>query len=149
VTPAAASKTTASAAAPSTTVPSTGAPSAAAPAATAPAAPTTTPAPAPAPLANPSAVVTQFYQDITDGDYSAAWALGGDNLAGGVSYDTWVAGYQDTTSSVAVVTSSNWNGDTAYAEIDATQLDGTVKTYTGTYTVQNGAIVSADIAQAS
>jgi hypothetical protein len=128
VTPAAASKATASAAAPTTTP---------------------APAPAPAPLANPSAVVTQFYQDITDGDYSAAWALGGDNLAGGVSYETWVAGYQDTTSSIAVVTSSNWNGDTAYAEIDATQLDGTVKTYTGTYTVQNGVIVSADIAQAS
>jgi hypothetical protein len=94
-------------------------------------------------------VVTQFYQDITDGNYSAAWALGGDNLAGGVSYDSWVAGYQGTTSSIMVVTSSNWNSDTAYAEIDATQLDGTVKTYTGTYTVQNGVIVSADIAQAS
>jgi hypothetical protein len=93
--------------------------------------------------------VTQFYQDISNGDYSAAWALGGDNLAGGASYDTWVAGYEDTTSSIAVVTSSNWNSDTAYAEIDATQLDGSVKTYSGTYTVQNGVIVSADITQPS
>ena len=93
--------------------------------------------------------MTQFYQDISNGYYAAAWALGGDNLAGGASYDTWVAGYHDTTSSIAVVTSSNWNSDTAYAEIDATQIDGTVKTYSGTYTVQNGVIVSANITQTS
>jgi hypothetical protein len=48
-----------------------------------------------------------------------------------------------------VVTSSNWNSDTAHAEIDATQLDGSVKTYAGTYTVQNGVIVAADISQTS
>ena len=48
-----------------------------------------------------------------------------------------------------MVTSSNWNSDSAYAEIDATQLDGTVKTYSGTYTVQNGVIVSANITQTS
>lgn len=81
--------------------------------------------------------------------YSAAWALGGDNLAGGVSYDTWVAGYRDTTSSITVVTSGDWNSDTAYAEIDATQLDGSVKTYAGTYTVQSGVIISASIRQTS
>jgi hypothetical protein len=92
-------------------------------------------------------VVTQFYQDITNGDYSAAWALGGSNLAGGVSYATWVAGYRDTTASIGVLTASNWNSDTAYAEIDATQLDGSSKTYSGTYTVRNGVIVSADIKQ--
>jgi len=160
-TAAAAAKTTAASSAPgtttpNTTVPSTTAQSTTAPATTTPAAPAnpapaTTPAPAPvaAPLTNPSAVVTQFYQDISDGDYSAAWALGGDNLAGGASYATWVAGYQDTTSSIAVVTSSNWNSDTAYAEIDATQLDGSVKTYSGTYTVRGGVIVSADITQTS
>jgi len=60
-------------------------------------APASTPAPAPAaaPLTNPSAVVTQFYQDTTS------------------------------------------------------QLDGTLKTYSGTYTVQNGVIVSANITQIS
>lgn len=135
----------------SSKAPSTSAPATTAPAASADPAPATTAAPPPAaaPLTNPVAVVTQFYQDISDGDYRAAWALGGDNLAGGASYATWVAGYRDTTSSIQVVTSSDWNSDTAYAEIDATQLDGSVKTYSGTYTVRNGVIVAADITQTS
>jgi len=38
---------------------------------------------------------------------------------------------------------------TAYAEIDATQLDGGIKTYSGTYTARGGVIVSADITETS
>jgi hypothetical protein len=151
-TPAAVPKTTTTAApAASSTAPSTAVPATTTPAAPASSAPAAAPVPTPAaaPLTNPSAVVTQFYQDISDGDYSAAWALGGDNLSGGASYATWVAGYQDTTASIAVVSSSNYNSDTAYAEIDATQLDGSVNTYSGTYTVRGGVIVSADITQTS
>lgn len=141
-----------------TASPSAAAPLAAAPASPAPApatqVPSAAPAPAPAPAApvpavtNPSAVVTQFYTDISNGDYQAAWSLGGDNIGGG-DYSGWVAGYEDTTSSVSVVTASDYDGDTAYAEIDAVQLDGTEKTYDGTYTVENGVITSADISQTS
>ena len=36
-------------------------------------------------------MVDQFYQDITDRNYPAAWALGGDNI-GGTDYNAWVAG---------------------------------------------------------
>lgn len=133
-----------------TVSPSAVAPAAAAPvpASPVPATPASAaPAPDPA-LTSPSAVVTQFYTDISNGDYAAAWSLGGDNI-GGTDYSGWVAGYQDTTASISVVTSSDWNDDTADAEIDATQLDGSEKTYDGTYTVQDGVITSAHITQTS
>jgi hypothetical protein len=62
---------------------------------TAPPAPEQTPAwqqpsataPAQPQFTSSIAVVNQYYQDITDGNYSAAWALSGSNLSGGVGYD--------------------------------------------------------------
>ena len=39
--------------------------------------------------------------------------------------------------------------DTVWADISATQDDGSVKTYRGTYTVVGGVITSADIVQTS
>jgi hypothetical protein len=42
-------------------------------------------------LAPSAKVVSQFYQDINDGDYSGAWALGGDNI-GGSDY-AWLGGW--------------------------------------------------------
>ena len=135
--------------------PNTPNPSQAPVAATTPATPAaTTPAmPAsaqPSPqFANADAVVNQFYEDITDHAYSAAWALGGDNIANGASYATWAAGYADTTASIALGTVSDFGSDQVQAQLSATQLDGTVKTYEGTYTVENGVIVAADIVQTS
>ena len=123
----------------------------AAPATPAAAAAPAQPAPAPAApqFANANAVVSQFYQDITDHNYSAAWALGGANLSNGAGYATWVAGYSNTTASVALGTVSDFGSDQVQAELIATQLDGSVKTYQGTYTVQNGVIVAANIIQTS
>ena len=43
-------------------------------------------------------MVDQFYQDITDRNYAAAWTVGGSNLSGGTGYDAWVAGYRTTVS---------------------------------------------------
>jgi hypothetical protein len=105
------------------------------------------PAPA-AGLTNAEAVVTQFYQDITDANYAAAWALGGDNISGGVSYANWVAGYS-TTASITLGSYSQFGSSTVDASLVATQTDGTVKTYQGTYTVSGGVIVSAQIVQTS
>ena len=99
-------------------------------------------------LTNAEAVVAQFYQDITDGSYGAAWALGGDNTSNGVSYTGWVARYS-TTASITLGTYSQFGASTVYASLTATQTDGTVKTYSGTYTVSGGVIVAADIAQTS
>jgi hypothetical protein len=84
--------------------------------------------------------------DITDSNYAAAWALGGDNLSNGVSYASWVAGYS-TTASITLNTYSQWGSSTVYASLTATQADGTVKTYSGTYTVSGGVIVAAHIVQ--
>jgi len=96
-------------------------------------------------LSDPVAVVTQFYADITARNYGAAWALGGDNIAG-TSYANWVAGY-GTTAAIAVTAAEDFGSDQATVSISATQTDGSVRNYSGTYTVQNGVIVSAQITQ--
>jgi len=105
--------------------------------------------PAPPPMTNPVSVVLQYYQDITDGDYPAAWALGGDNLSGGAGYSAWVAGYRDTTASISVTSYGTWSSGKVWADISAVQLDGSVKTYSGTYTVRDGVLAAADITQTS
>lgn len=107
-------------------------------------APAPTQASSPA-LSDPVAVVTQFYADITAHNYSAAWALGGANIAG-TSYANWVAGY-GTTAAIAVTAVEDTGSDQVTASISATQTDGSVRNYSGTYTVQNGVIVSAQITQ--
>jgi hypothetical protein len=112
-------------------------------------------APAPAPTqpaasssANAEAVVTQFFQDINNHDYRAAWALGGDNLSGGTGYDKWVAGYATTTWNTLGTLVSSGPGVVAFT-LSATHTDGTTGTYQGTYTVQNSVIVSGDVRQTS
>ena len=106
-------------------------------------------APAPQPqsqFANATAVVSQFYQDITDHNYAAAWAAGGRNVSGGVGYDAWVAGY-GSTESISLGTFSSFGSGQVQTVLSALQTDGAVYTYTGTYTVQNGIIVAANIVQ--
>ena len=108
------------------------------------------PAPAPAPqpqMTNASAVVMQFYQDLSNHDYADAWSLGGDNI-GGSDYSGWAAGYA-TTASITVTSYGTWSDGTVWADISALQTDGTTRTYSGTYTVANGVIVSANITQTS
>jgi hypothetical protein len=123
-----------------------------APAATAPVALPSPAAPAQAPASSPFsssvAVVNQYYQDITSHDYQAAWALGGDNLNGGVGYDAWVAGYA-TTASVTMTGQPGGTPGAVTTSISAVQTDGTTRTYYGTYYVANGVITSASIAQTS
>src|SRR5450755_266129 len=99
----------------------------------------------PAYFTNSTAVVQQFYQDINDGDYSDAWALGGDNI-GGCNYAGWAAGY-DTTVGVSLGTFSAFGSNQVQASLSAVQSDGTTNTYEGTYTVSGGVIVAASIVQ--
>lgn len=101
---------------------------------------------APAPqFVNAEAVVAQYYQDITDQNYQAAWLLGG-NIIGGSDYAGWVAGYA-TTASIALGTESNFGSDQVQAALYATQTDGSVRSYEGTYTVTSGVITAASIVQ--
>jgi hypothetical protein len=104
------------------------------------------------PVSNPqfadsTAVVTQFYADINAQDYPGAWSLGGDNI-GGSNYAAWMNGYA-TTSSVSLGTFSTWGSSQVQAALYATQNDGSVKTFEGTYTVAGGVITAASIAQTS
>lgn len=98
-------------------------------------------------LTSPVAVVTQFYQDLNNQDYSDAWLLGGDNI-GNAPYDSWVAGY-DTTESISVNTIGSFSNGTVWANITSVHTDGSVQTFYGTYTVSDGEIVGADISQTS
>jgi hypothetical protein len=106
------------------------------------------PAPAQPQFTSSIAVVNQYYQDITDRNYSAAWALGGSNLSGGVGYDAWVAGY-GTTASITLYSQSDWGSGKVTSYLSAVQSDGSTRTYYGTYYVSNGVIISANIAQTS
>jgi len=106
------------------------------------------PAPAQPQFTSSIAVVNQYYQDITDRNYSAAWALGGSNLSGGVGYDAWVAGY-GTTASITLYSQSDWGSGKVTSYLSAVQSDGSTRTYYGTYYVSNGGIISANIAQTS
>jgi hypothetical protein len=110
-------------------------------------------APVPQPPATPHytnalAVVDQFYQDITDHNYSTAWSLGGDNLSGGAGYAAWVAGYAATVS-ITLYDSANFGSGEVTAYLNAVQSDSSTTTYYGTYYVTNGVITSASIAQTS
>ena len=123
--PAAAPAVTHSATAPAAAAkPTTPAPTAAAPAPAktvyvqAPAAPAA--APEPAYFTNSTAVVQQFYQDISNGNYPGAWALGGDHIGGG-DYAGWVAGY-DSTVSVSLGTFSAFGSAQVQASLSALQV---------------------------
>jgi hypothetical protein len=106
------------------------------------------PAPAQPQFTSSIAVVNQYYQDITDRNYSTAWALGGSNLSGGVGYDAWVAGY-GTTASITLYSQSDWGSGKVTSYLSALQSDGSTRTYYGTYYVSNGVITSASIARTS
>jgi hypothetical protein len=104
---------------------------------------------APAPPAaavgpDPATVVREFYADLNSGDYQAAWALGGNNIAG-TDYATWVSGYATTDSVSGQATDAG--GGVVDVTFTAYQSDGSATTYSGTYTVSGGVIVSADVTQ--
>ncbi|MFC9881515.1 hypothetical protein ACFVJW_18260 [Streptomyces libani] len=94
---------------------------------------------------NASAIVEEYYRDINAGDFSGAWDLGGKNI-GGSSYSKWVSGF-DTTAHIELSAVNDGSPGQVGAVLRATQTDGSVRVYQGTYTVSDGAIVSADITQ--
>ncbi|WP_433854738.1 hypothetical protein [Streptomyces kronopolitis] len=92
-----------------------------------------------------SATVREYYQDINARDFTAAWELGGKNI-GGSSFSRWSSGY-DTTSSISLTAVNADSAGRVDAVLHATQSDGSVRVYHGTYTVSDGVIVSAHITQ--
>jgi len=107
------------------------------------ASPISTPPPSGPAASGPAATVDAYFAAITARDYTKAWQLGGQNL--GTSYATFVSGFQGTAKDAVTILSVA--GDVVTARLLAYQSDGTVKTYQGTYTVQNGEISQSNIQQ--
>ena len=91
----------------------------------------------------PVATVRAYVAAINGHHYARAWRLGGRNTGG--SYSQFASGFgataRDTLSIVSV------SGDVVTARITAHETDGTVNTYQGTYTVDDGVIIGFDVLQ--
>jgi eukaryotic-like serine/threonine-protein kinase len=85
--------------------------------------------------------VEAYIAAINDHDYARAWDLGGRNT--GLSYANFVQGFDGTASDNLTIVSVS--GDVVTIRLYATQADGTVKHYQGTYTVSHGVITRSQI----
>ena len=93
----------------------------------------------------PTDTVRAYIAAINGHHYARAWRLGGRNVSG--SYPSFVSGFVGTARDTLTIVSVS--GDVVTARLSARQTDGTVDTYEGTYTVQHGVIIGADVAQVS
>jgi transcriptional regulator with XRE-family HTH domain len=107
------------------------------------AAPTPRPTVPVRPPTGPAAIVRAYVAAINGHDYARAWSLGGRNTSG--SYAGFVSGFSTTARDTLTILSVS--GDLVTARLTAQQTDGTVNTYQGTYTVDRGVIVGADVVQ--
>jgi hypothetical protein len=89
--------------------------------------------------------VSEYYGDIESGDYQDAYALLSSGSVTGQTYDQFVAGF--TCTSYEGLSDLGTTGDTVVVSLQATQCDGSVNQYQGSYTVQNGLITAADVQQ--
>jgi len=94
-------------------------------------------------LTGPVATVRAYVAAINGHHYARAWRLGGRNTGG--SYPQFVSGFGTTARDALSIVSVSRHVVTA--RITARQTDGTVDTYQGTYTVDNGVIVGFDVLQ--
>jgi hypothetical protein len=92
---------------------------------------------------SPEKVVVDYFADINQHRYHAAWQLSGqrESLA---AFKAGLAGTQKDH-----VTILGTTGDVVSAELHALQTDGSVKIFRGTYTVINGVITSPNVHQVS
>lgn len=95
-------------------------------------------------LTGPAATVRAYIAAINGHDYARAWSLGGRNTGG--SYSNFVSGFSTTARDTLTIMSVS--GDVVTARLTAQQTDGTVNTYQGTYTADNGVIIGFDFLQA-
>lgn len=111
--------------------------------------PSTHPAPVPTPAPpaadDPAEVVEEYYRDLANRDFAAAWELGGKYIAH-TTYGNWVSGY-DATAALSLASAGTEGGGWVRVLIRAVQTDGTLKTYQGTYTVSGGVIVGARVTE--
>ncbi|MEV5592954.1 hypothetical protein [Streptomyces sp. NPDC052496] len=86
-------------------------------------------------------VVQDYYAAVNAHDFRRAWDLGGKHLGG--SYDSFAAGFADTARDTVHIVGVS--GDVVTVTLRAEQRDGSVRSFAGTYTVRDGAIVAAAI----
>ena len=111
------------------------------PSSPAPSSPASTAAPPPA---TPDAVVTAYYDAINSHHFRKAYELS--TMAQDTeTFATFKQGYQGTQRDTLTITGVS--GDVVSFTLSAAQTDGSVKTYTGTYTVQNGKITGSSVTQ--
>ncbi|RSN33820.1 hypothetical protein DMC61_08400 [Amycolatopsis sp. WAC 04169] len=91
--------------------------------------------------------VIAFYDAINRRDFLTAWNLGGQRLAKGGTYASWSSGY--ATTSWAGVTVRSVSGNTVYVDLSARQTDGSLRTFSGSYTVSDGVITGAKMKRLS
>jgi tRNA A-37 threonylcarbamoyl transferase component Bud32 len=92
----------------------------------------------------PNAVVTAFYDAINRHDYATAYRLN-TYAQSRQSYASFKSGYAGTLQDTLTITGVT--GNVVSFDLTASQSNGPPKTYSGTYTVQNGEIVGATVRQ--
>ena len=93
--------------------------------------------------ARPDRIVREYFGAINRHRYLLAWKLSGEQE----KFATFEAGFDGTSHDAVRILKTN--GNVVTASLVATQTDGTVKTYRGTYTVTNGTISTTDVQQTS
>jgi serine/threonine protein kinase len=88
---------------------------------------------------NPAKVVQEYFADINQHNFQAAWKLTG-QYGSFQKFETGFAGTEKD-----AVTILHVNGNVVSAVLKARQTDGTVKVYKGTYAVINGMISSSNV----
>ncbi|HEU5357118.1 MAG TPA: hypothetical protein VFU65_21790 [Actinocrinis sp.] len=107
---------------------------------------TITDSPAPSPSLgsqDPATVVLAYFAAINAQNYQQAWDLGGKNLDS--SYQNFVSGFSNTSQDSA--TTQDIDTNTASVQLTATQTDGSVQNFSGTFTVAAGVITGASMQQ--
>ncbi len=94
----------------------------------------------------PRAVVTAYYDAINNHQFRKAYDLS--TLAqNSESFERFKQGFQGTQHDTLTITGVS--GDVVSFTLSAAQTDGTVKTYSGTYTVRGGTITDSSVRQTS
>ena len=121
--------------------PGTGSSPPSSPSSSAPSSPASSSAPAPV---TPGAVVTAYYDAINGHHFRRAYNLS-TQAQDSESFAAFRQGYQGTQQDTLTITGVS--GDVVSFNLSAAQTNGSVKTYTGSYTVQNGKIVGSSVQQ--
>jgi serine/threonine-protein kinase len=94
--------------------------------------------------AGPAGTVDAFFKAINDHNYAKAYNLN-TSVHATQDYEQFKAGYADTAHDTVTITGVS--GDTVSVNLVADQTNGSTKTFSGSYVVQNGTIVESSIQQ--